>query len=219
VHAPCSVAPSPSPRLFRVESRSLFLHYTSLSCVHSSDLSVSSQLLRCSTSRFRLDFDPPVSGTPSRVLRRLHSPQASLPEYGCGPVSLLSQPPSHAPSLPLLVSHILSRRPPVTTQSTPWRAAVRVPTSSACTTASARRSARAASASSSRAPTCSTSSRSPSSSSRARAMLPNCATSTAHTRSSWAAVSADFPCPFTACFVEPYQHQRLYISPHTRQPS
>jgi hypothetical protein len=50
--------------------------------------------------------------------------------------------------------------------------------------------------------------------SRERAMLLNCAMSTAHTRSSWAAVSADFLPPFTACFAQPYQHQ-LYIYTRT----
>jgi hypothetical protein len=74
-----------------------------------------------------------------------------------------------------------------------WPAAAHRRTWWVSTTASARRLARAASASSSRAPTCSTSSRSPSSSSRAKATRPSCATSTAPTRSWSVAVSLSLP--------------------------
>ena len=207
MHAPCPVAPSPSPRLFRVESRSLFLHYTCLSYVLSSDLPVPSHAARCSTQgRFRLALDPPSQQRRVAFAGCI----ASFPAYGCGPVSLLSQLPSHAPSLPPPVHLPLPLPSIIRTPSTPWRAAARAPTSSACTTASARRLARAASASSSRAPTCSTSSRSPSNSSRARAMLPNCAMSTARTRSSWAAVSTDLAPPLPLVLLLRDQHHPVY---------
>jgi hypothetical protein len=149
-------------------------------------LPVSSHAARCSPVG-RLDLERlnarPRSRLPARSKRRRTA------AVSCSP----PQPPRH-PLIPHHHSHTtLSRRD--NDERIPWLVAVRVRTSWACTTASGRRLARAASASSSRAPTCSTSSRSRSSSSRGRATLPSCAMSTARTRSLWAAVSASSPYP------------------------
>ena len=94
-------------------------------------------------------------------------------------------PPPQAPK-PLSPHHVSAAAPRLSssnrsrTPSLPWRRAR--PTWWASTTGSARRSARAALASSSKAPTCSITPRSRSNSSPGRAMLPSCATSTARTR-------------------------------------